>query len=472
MKKIKCFAALMLAALMLAFAGCGSPSAAVGPMAAHNVARLYSPSERESRFILDGKPVEGSAKGTAYMETSSRGDTSLAWVDGSVLYFVSEKGVDRLGTGISTAELSFDGRIALFLEGNELKMYSADDRGVTVLDTGIESIVQFAISPGGKAIAYTAIYEGGEDPVVKLIRDGSTTVLFEGGAVAVLAVSDDADIVWFFDSADSSFGYDKSGERTVVSTECGADANYNFTNDLKEVAFNTSDGQNHLYRMASGGDTLLGDGFDFTLKTDVFSISTVTLFTYINDVDTFTNGLWQKRVKLENGTLYSAGLIDGEGNITWLAEDAASCGALPDGSRVIWVSGGQLYSTDMKGKNTLLASEVDSFKIASDGYVYFLSGNVLYSVKGEGRPSRVDSGAADIEVIGSRCVYLKEDGKLMSVSGVQTLDISERVSAIDGRAGQLLAYEDPADANGETVYNVLVTTDGVHFERIAEGIRH
>ena len=96
MGKVKNIIALALAVLMAAyFTGCGGTKAGVGPRVMHNVARFYSPAERQSVFAIDGKRVDGSVTGRAEMTNSARGDTSLAWVD-STLYFVSEKGIDAL----------------------------------------------------------------------------------------------------------------------------------------------------------------------------------------------------------------------------------------------------------------------------------------------------------------------------------------------------------------------------------------
>ena len=473
MNTLKKIAALAAAALMLLpLAACGGRKARVGPALAHNAARFHTPADRTSRFMIDGVPVPGEVKGRAYMETSARGDTSLAWVD-TALYFVSAAGVDSLGTGIGTAEISFDGRKALFLEGNELKLYSADTRQTSVIDGGISSVVQFAVSPGGERIAFTACYEEAEDdPRTKLYGNGQLTELLTGRDATVLAVSDDANILWYFEFESGELCVESGGERIVVSNACGADANYNFTNDLSEVAFNTADGVNHLWRLASRTETTLGEGFDYTLKTDVFSISTVTLFTYINDVPTFTNGLWQKRVRTDGGYEYGVGLIDENGGIKWLAENASQALAAPDGSRTAWVAGGRLYSTDLEGVNTTLASDVDRIAFAADpDELYFISGDVLCFVRGENRPERIGSGVTGFETFGEYCVYITNDGSLFCAKGARAEQIGSGFVRMEKRAGHMLAYADPVTEDGDTLYTAYISTDGRSFTPVGKGIK-
>ena len=464
----------LAAAILLALplAACGGRKADVGPRLEHNTARFYSPSERVSRFTIDCEPVPGKAKGRAFMETSARGNTGLAWVDTAV-YFVSAAGVDALGTGIAAAEISFDGGKALFLDGNALKLYSVDTRASQTIDSGISSIVQFAFSPSDESIAFTAYYEYAPETIrTKLYKDGQLTEPFAGRSVIVLAVSDKADIIWYREFAGGEVCVECGGERTVVSENCGADANYNFTNDLREAAFNTSDGMNHLWRLDTKTSSELGEGFDYTLKTDVFSISTKTLFTYINDVDTFTDGFWQKRVRNGNGYLYSIGFIDGSGNIKWLAESAECAAAAPDGSRAAWVKGGLLYSTDLEGKNTRLASEVDSIAFSDDpGELFFTSGDVLYFVKDLSRPERISSGVAQYEVMGGRCVFVRGDGALCCADSSKAEELMSGFASIEKRAGQLLAYADPVSEGDQTVYKAYVSPDGRSFTLVGEGIQ-
>ena len=469
MKRMRKILALALAALTAAaLCACGGNTAS---RLEHNVARFYSRDTRESRFTIDGKLVDGSVRGVAYMETSARGDTSLAWVD-TALYFVSEKGVDALGTGIGTAEISFDGQLALFLEGDELKCYRLEDRSISALDTGISAVIQFAISPESKSIVFTAVYGEEETPRAMLYKDGELTRLFADRSVVVLAVSDDAGLIWYYDSDEASFCAQENGETVTVSKDCAAGTNFNFTNDLKEVEYDTADGVNRLFRLASKKETELGEGFDITLKTDVYSISTVTLFTYINDADTFTNGLWQKRVRYDGGAVYSVGHIDNNGEITWLAENASKCEAAPDGSRVIWLKGGQLYSTDLKGNNTLLSSDADGFALTGDGSeTYFVSNGVIYYVRGTGKASRFDTDVSEIKMLGNVCVYLKQDGRLMAAEKGVGKEVMSGAARLDQRAGQLIVYTDPVEADGEKLYRAYVTADGRSFGQVGENIR-
>ena len=472
MKRIVVITAAL--ALILAFSagsfGCAK-KAEVGPRVMHNVARVYKTDLRESSFVIDAKPVEGSVKGVAYMDSAADGKTSLAWVNDTV-YFVSEMGVDKLGESISCAEISFDGKKALFLDGTELKLYSLETRRSEPVESGISAITQLAISPSGSCFAYTCSHEGdAASNVTKLWKDGAFRELFTDMRATVIAVSDDGQTVYYFNNGEGKFCVDSPEGTREISDSCGAETNYNFTNDLSEAAFNTTDGKWRLFRLAEGSVAELDEGFEFTLKTDVYSMNMTSVFVYINDVKTFTEGLWLKRVKYEDVYAYSVALMDASGKLSWLFETASDYCAAPDGSRVLWLAGGQLYSTDMKGENTQLAADVSEFKLTDDGAkLYYISGGTLY-LSARGTPKRVDAGVEDFETIGGVCVYVKDDGSLMRANGAASEKLLDNAAYIEKRAGQLIIYTDAETVNDTKLYKAYFTADGAELALMGERVK-
>lgn len=482
MKKFIAFAVVLLAVLSAVSCKSGPDtpysapaSAETGPLLGANIARVYTPASRESRFILNGEPIEGSVVGKAYFDAAADGRTALAWVD-TVVYFVSEKGVDRLGAGISTAELSFKGDEAFYQLGDKLYKYSLETRSSEVVDEGIMSVIQFAISPSGASVMFTAVYNDAPGEYrTKLLRGGSLAPALEGMAGAVIAVSDDAETVWYMDPS-KGFCADVGGETRVVSAECDAASNYNFTSDLGEVIFSTKDGRQILYRLGDGKTSELGTGFGYSIKTEIYSMSKVTLFSYINDVLTFENGLFMLRNTVGESYAYTVGLIRDDFSVSILAENAKKYAASPDGERIIWLKDEALYSTDMSGKTEELSSSAVSFDLSPDGktLLFITSEGLLYSVK-DGSFTEIDGSVSSCAALDGCFIYIKDKtgqtGTLCSHSAEGgTRELMPNVSRFNKRHGQVLVYADP-EAYGDTdVYTLFISTNGLGLTKISEGV--
>lgn len=478
MKKI--LAVILILSSLLVLSACGAKKAEVGAKLSTNIARYYTPDTRESRFAVNGSPLEGSVIGKAYFDTAADGKSALAWVD-TVLYYVSVNGVESLGSGISTAELSYDGKLAFFLMDGKLYMFSAETREKAVLEEGVSALTQLAVSPGHTMVYYTAEYSDGAVRTMKY-ADGSLSVYWEDANKIALAVTDDASALYYYDKKEG-FCAEVNGEARVISADCGAATNYNFNADLSEVIFSTNDksysdpesteGNDEIfYRLSDGRTTNLGKGFGFTLKTDEFSISKITLFSYINNIKTFTNGFYLFRQTLEDSYLYSIGLIDGNGNMKMLCENAVDYQTSPDGSRVVWLTTGILHATDTGGKTKELANNVLDFKLSEDGkYAYYITGaNSLFRVSMNGKEEKLDSSVSSLACVGAVCVYIKDNGELWYAEGKTKEKALDNASRLDRRAGHLLVYSNESEENGTKLYTLHISTDGKGFTWFAEGV--
>ena len=458
--------ALLLAALMLVSLAACSKDVESGPKLDSNIARVYSAESASSRFVLNGTLLEGEADGKAQIDISADGKSCLAWVRSNV-YYVSEAGVFPLGGDVTEAELSFDGRKAYFFQSGALKEYSAEG-GVRTVDEGLDALVQLAISPTGKCLVFTASYpEDGFGYRTVLYKDGSLTPVLEDKTAIVIAVSDDADTVYYLDTGAGCFTVRKAGEDTVISSECDSGTNYNFTRDLSEVVYITGDKTNRLFRLSDGKDTELGTGFGFTLKTDVYSRSIITLFSYINDVDSFTNGLWLLRTKLEDGYLYGAVRIEKDGKAAPLFDGAERYKAAPDGKSVLWEKDGTLYYQKAYGSYSKVASNVVKFAFSADGsLIWYLDAmGDLFCKKPGGKAKQIDNGVGEFSVIGKYCLYITDAADVLYRSdGSGHEKLKEDAAYIDTRDGQLLIYSNEHGTDFGTAYTLTVTHDGESFE--------
>lgn len=470
----KTIAIMLLAALLLGLCACAKT--VPGAHLTANIARVYTPENRTSRFVLNGTELEGSVIGKAYFDAAADGRTALAWVD-TVLYFVSEKGVDSLGTDIGTAEISCDGKSALYLMGDMLYSYSLETRESRVVDTSVASVIQFAFSPHGECAVYTVSYD--EEPDVyrtMLLKEGWITPVLEGKNAVVLAVSDDAKTIWYYDINAQALCAEADGVRTEVSKECGAATNYNFTNDLNEVIFSTDDSREIFYRLSDGLTCELGTGFGYSLKTDVYSISKVNLFAYVNDVNSFLDGFFMLRRKGQESYIYTLGYLSAKGAVKTIAEEAYKYLISADGKRVLWLGIDGLYSAGASGKAQRIAEDAVDIIDGGDGNtVYYQSSALsLFMIKGSGKPEKLDTLVESAAVFGGECWYIKEykngAGTLMRTGGGEAEKALENAARIDLRAGQLMIYADPVNDGTKTLYTLYIYTQETGLKLISEGV--
>ena len=479
MKKALIRITALLAALILlsGLTACGRKPE-TGDKLKSNVARAYSRGDRCSRFFRDAAPIAGEVSGKAYLDAAANGSAALAWVD-SLVYFVSEKGVEPLGSGISAAEISFDGNTAYYLLDGVFMRYSADTGEKTGLVTGVDSVVQIAISPGAECAVLTAEFtEGGQRSV--LIKGGEVSPVLTDGRDTVLAVSDGADIVYYFDASSREFRVEKDGESILISRECGAASSFNFTNDLSEVSFLTDSRKTEIYRLSDGLSVSLGTGFGYTLKTDVYSMNTVTWPVYINGVGSFLNGLWARRDRTEAGEyLFSIAYVDKNG-ADWIVLGAADGFKVSDDAkRIIWMEYDQLKLTEVSGKTTLLARDVSAFTCGGDcGKAYYISNaGSLFEVGKGGKPKKLDSAVSFAEAVGGGCAYIKNmtagddgSGTLVFFKDGKAREIMAGASYFETRSGQLMLFASPEKTEYGVLYTLYLTADGVNWTEAARSV--
>lgn len=473
----KAAAFLLLAVMIASLAACGT-KVETGGMLDTNIARIYRKDERASMFVKNGEVIDGSAKGMAYLDIAAGGNTALAWVD-NIVYFVSDNGVDLLGKGVDFAEISFDGRFAFYLLDGVLWRFAEATRTAEPVAEGVVSVKQLAVSPGGESAVFTATFEG-EGAVYRntLIKGVSVSSLADIPGI-VVAVSDSADIIYYYQPSDGKLCVVKNGETKVVSEDCGLTSNFNFTSDLSEVTYSTESKENRLFRLRDGLDVLLCEGFGFTLKTDVYSMATETVPVYINDVKTFTNGLFLKRAQTSDGYRYDVGVINAKGGIKWLIRGAEDYRIAYGNKRVIWSEDGNLNSTSFGGRTKKLASDVRSYEVLDDGKtVYYIStAGTLFEVKGTGKPKKIDEDVDSAAAISGGVAYIKgrlsgktEVGRLIFMKDGEKLEIKDNAAKFDKRKGQLLVLTDPHGDDDALLYTVFVTVNGTELIKVGENV--
>lgn len=478
MKKIT--ALLLIVMMASAFCACGV-NVEWGPRVESNVARVYTTGDRLSSFVINGVKVEGSVPGSASMDNSADGRTSLADVDNSVVYFVSENGVDQLGSAIFSEEISFDGRTAVYLDGTNVMRYSADTREKSVLLEGMAAVSQLAISPHGQTVAVTgSVVNEGTEISTFIVKNGVSEKVLEQANCAIIAIADDGSVYYYINRDENKLYAVKNGEEKLVTGELGAASVFNFTSDLSELCYYTSSGVNRLFDIETGSDRELCSGFGYTAKTNVYSISWGDHPVYINDVETFLNGLFLCRSSSEGGYMWNLGVLR-ESGIEWITENAETYSVIEDKGQVIWLSSGVLMRTKLSGKTKILAENVLDMAVTDTGDIYYrTNANSLFLIRGGAKGKKLDSSVNKITVCGRYCFYIKDKpvgggaeaaGKLFRTDGKTCEDMQVGACTFEKREGHLLVYADPVKDGDGTLCRLLFTHDGESFTAEFEGVR-
>lgn len=478
MKKL--ISILVIIVMAAALCSC-TPKLEWGPQVKSNTARVYSVTERTSSFVINGKPVEGSVPGSASMDNSSDGATSLADIDNSVVYFVSENGIDPLGIAVASEEISFDGRVACYLEGGNLMRYSLDTRSSEPIFEGLYSIVQLAISPHGKTVAVTGSEQGdGANISSFIIKDGKAEKVFEGRDCSIIAISDDGSVYYYVNKENNTLYAVSEGGEHAVTDKIGAASVYNFNADLTELCYYTSSGVNRLFKLSDKTDTELCSGFGYTAKTNVYSISWGDHPVYINAVDTFMNGLFVRRNTTEGGYTCDVGVLTKEG-VRWIIEGAERYAVREDAGYIIWMAEGRLQRTKFSGRTKTLAENVLDMAVTENGSVYYMSeAKTLFAIIGSKKPVKLDSGLSALAPCGEYCFYIKDKpvgadeetaGRLFRASGKECVDMGRNAASFERREGHLLIYTDPVMQDGQTLYTLVFTHDGTEFTASFDGVK-
>ncbi len=430
---------------------------------------MYDASNDASYFILNDSVIDGCVEGRAYLDISAMGRRALAWVNNTTLYFVSETGIKSLGHGIEIAEISLDGRCCVYGYDGALLCYNADSDLTEVLAEDITAIRQVSISPNSKRVMFTIVREGGADETI--IWDGSKTTAFDANATS-LAISDDGSVIYYIDTLNGTFCVRENGNTTVISDSVSASSSYNFTNDIREVTYSDSTGKNFLYRLDGHISTELGTGFGYTEKTNAYSISTISLFTYINDVKSFTDGLWMERTRSTGdyeGYLYDIGYISLEGELEWLVQDAYEYEICRANNTILWHDGATLSRTDIYGNTHFVSANAVDFTVSSDGKVFYYitaNGTLCMTKSNSSHASELDRNVSAVDTIGGVCVFVSgSNGKMYFCKDGDIELIMENVDDIDCRDGMMIAYV-TNDEYGSEIFDAYVSTDGRTFSLV------
>ena len=165
--------------------------------------------------------------------------------------------------------------------------------------------------------------------------------------------------------------------------------------------------------------------------------------------------------------------MDEEGAITEIAGNVRDYAAAPDGSGVYYNAEGVVSFADIKGGTKVIFPMASGLALTDNGRVYCLNAASGVSWYDGGQKSLELPGgdATSVSAIGSVGLAIDADGALYSLKGTKMTKLMDNVTRMDKRWGQLIVYANETDIEGEKLYDVYMTADGIKLELMARSVQ-
>lgn len=440
----------------------------------HSISYFYIDGEGSTRFLYDGKLLDGAVAGSVSAFLSCDGTVAI-FSAGSELYRVNESGVSKIfPAGVLRAALSLDNSTVAFTTSTQFHVYrSASDSIETVKPDNAAGIPAIAVSNDGATCAYTVKTADGKY-LAYVYENGESRLIAENAYV--LAVSSGAKIFWYVDPASSTLYY-KKGSSVKKAAE-NVSGLVEFNRDLTEAMFDIS-GVTHYSKNGSRARAIVENASVFTTKpqcaatnggeqatgsvADVSSLFGCVFYT------TLTSSRDQS-VKVFN--LYYVDRFCRSRELALGADSFAVYGnkLAVSVDRTLYV-----MSSDDPGTARKVADGVYSFSVKDNGDLYALAlDKTLYFIDGGETSLPLAQNVIHQVLVGDRCLYLADydkTGTLMLADGRRPIvKVMEGVAHYAVKPGVQFLYTDYYENSfGTRVCDVYSSADGHDFSLVLEG---
>lgn len=444
LKKIGIYAGIALAAVLVIVLLVNLFSGSAYPQFSQGINALYMEDDEATTLLVGGKPLKTTIPGSAEVAAASL-DRKTALIvasedDTTSLYTL-------VGSKLTEAVKELDSRNVYLSDNGAYYVYYADDamywgkvgsKGTKVAESD-DHPSNIALSPDGKALAYTVSDDDGElearlfkgkdsekiskDLIPMVIsnsgkyiyglkQDEEGTDLYcynpkgDGEKIAadvsnfyVLTNKDHTQLI-FTGSDGKSYAVVKKGEKQKVSSSSLSMVTPDNTQvcvNGTAVVYGVSDLRNHVFA-TDDGDLVYVNG---KWESDKL-------------VSNVSNGQMSKDGKtilyLKNSKVYSIKAKKGaEGKE--LAEDVENAGFLPDGKSFYWEDeDGVFYFQKGTGKAKKVAEDIQNTRLTHDGYLIFQSDDEWYYSKNGGKKTKLSDEISYVSTGMDYTIYKDEDG--------------------------------------------------------------
>lgn len=412
-----------------------------GPFAAKTVTiSTITEPDNQTAFVYNGKRVEGAVSGSVLGANSSMfGDLLVFKTYENELYMVDKKGLYLVSNNVIAYQMaSYGGKIVYLNSVNELYIFTCSNHKVKQIDYNVLSS-NISISSGGSAVAYLKEETTGD---VMYCYTGGKPEKYAEGRYPV-AVSDGLKHLYMVDGSMNLY-YASGGKETEVFQN--VDSSFVFDNDFSDVLFHSS-GASYLYQPGKEAVMIAEKSVALVCSPDIANHTNNTLYSMDTVVMSYGISSFKDKFYTDGeGTLYHVG----KKFQTKMIDTGVSVGLVSDnGKKVYYLKGGALTSSTAKGKITVIAEQVDHFRMTGDSrYIYYTDEmGILWGKHGRLKAKKIAENVITIQQSGRDYLFytvLNQD--VQSLYGLKDLSapklLSEHLGEVFAFAGSAYYLED------------------------------
>lgn len=371
MKRIlKTVISALLAGVLILPAAC-SKKKQDSPRLEHSLLYFYNKSDNATSFYADGKKLTDRINGAI---------TSIGTVDGregfvvaaSALYRINDEGLLKIyPAAVTNAVPALNGGRILFATATKVHLYDEASGDYAELE-GIEadSIIDLALSPSGSAAGVTVAKDG---HMMSYIYSGGKVSQY-GADKCIVAVSDDASIVYYIDAVDQELSgtlhFVKDGKDSEITAQ--ASPYFELNRDLTEITFDIS-GKTHISRNGEKARKLADSSMLSYAGSQRTNMGGKACTTVLKNTDTMLDGLFYTNLVGEDADdnkydQYDVYYVDSSLSCSTLVLGATQFSASEDRKSILTVVDNALYKVSAYNPKSpeLVSSNVYMYCCARD----------------------------------------------------------------------------------------------------------